>query len=60
MTQVIGADPAGTTVAATGTTSVSGSYGTLQIAADGTYNYAADLAAADALAAGKPESGERP
>jgi VCBS repeat-containing protein len=50
--RVFGADPLGTSVATTGVTSIVGTYGTLQIAATGAYTYTADLAAADALAAG--------
>ena len=35
-----------------GPTVIAGAYGTLQIAADGTYSYTANVAAAEALAGG--------
>ncbi len=53
VTKVLGADATATTVATSGTTAITGTYGTLTIAADGTYSYAADRDAADALAAGQ-------
>jgi VCBS repeat-containing protein len=48
---------ADTTVAASGTTSVVGTYGTLHIAADGTYSYTADSSAAQALAQSSTANG---
>jgi len=53
VTHVLGVGANPTAVAVGGTTAITGTYGTLAIAADGTYTYTADRDAADALAAGQ-------